>query len=383
MNKLGILIKPKDTLFFRDARPFRRGVETEGYSIFPPNPSTVYGALRTLFISENGGLDEFLAGKLKNEIGMPPEDKNNRPMDPGDFRIKGVFLADDENIYFPTPMDLISIEGKIESLKLKENNEFKSNIPCKEVLWNEPAGKVKSIQDSFLVAENAASYLRNESKNLHVIEFEDYAVIEPKVGIKRDNETRASSYAMLYRINTIRLKDRYSIYVEYEGVDFPQEGLLKLGGEGKSCYFECIKLSLGDFCKRYLDDIKKGIEKTRRFKLYFATPAIFTDGWKPCWLRKEMNELGTINPEIFKQKYGIALNCKLLTAAISRPKHIGGWDIVNNRSKAMYKVLPAGTVFYFQLSENDTADDVIEAFWYKNISDYYPQEGYGLTWVGV
>lgn len=379
-----MLIKPKDTLFFRDARPFRKGIETEGYSIFPPNLSTVYGALRTLFISENGGLDEFLTGKLKNEIGLPPEKKNgDKLVNMGDFKVKGVFLTDNKNIYFPTPLDLVNIEGEIKPLKLKENDEFKSNIPCKEVLWNESSGKVKSVQDSFISLENIGSYLKNESKNLRTIEFGEYALIEPKVGIKRDNETRASSYAMLYRMNTIRLREEYSIYVEYQGIDFPQKGLLKLGGEGKSCYFENTKLSLKNLLEKNLDYIKKEINRTKRFKLYFSTPAIFSDGWKPSWIRKEINDLGSIDPVIFEQKYGIALSCKLLTAAISRPKNIGGWDIVNNRPKAMYNALPAGTVFYFQLSENDSVDNIIEAFWYKNISDYYAQEGYGLTWIGV
>lgn len=384
VSSLGILIKPRDTLFFKDARPFRKGIETEGYSIFPPNPSTVYGALRTVFISENGGLDKFLEGKLKNHIGLPPEKKNSKEStDTGSFALKGIFPAKgQEKIYFPIPLDLISIEEKVKPLELKKNNDFKSNIPSKRVLWNPLSGKVESLSGALISKKDLASYIRGNRENLRPIEFDDYAVIEPKVGIERENETKVSRDAMLYRLNMVRLREKYSIYVEYEGAKFPEKGLLKLGGEGKSCSFQGTTLTLSSFFKENLDYIKARIEETRRFKLYFSTPAIFSGGWRPSWLR-ENNNTFSIDPEVFNQKYDISLKSELMAAAVGRAIHIGGWDIANNRPKPLYKAVPAGSIFYFQLSEDETAEDVIEAFWYKNISDYYDKEGYGLTWVGV
>lgn len=383
MSNLGILIKPRDTLFFKDARPFRKGVETEGHSIFPPNPSTVYGALRTVFISENGGLDKFLEGKLKNYIGVPPEKCKKISQEKGSFRLKGVFLAkDNEDIYFPLPLDLINIEGKVKLLELRENNGFKSNIPSERILWNPLAGKVRGLSKALISKSDLVSYIKGDSENLCPIEFNDYAVVEPKVGIERDNETKVSSDAMLYRLNMIRLLEEYSIYVEYEGVDFSDKGILKLGGEGKSCSFKKAELSLADFFGKSLDYIREKIEETRRFKLYFSTPTIFGGGWRPSWLKESNNDF-SIDPEIFNKEYSIPLKCELMAAAVGRAIHIGGWDIANNCPKPMYRAVPAGSIFYFQLSEDDTAEDVIDAFWYKNISDYYAEEGYGLTWVGV
>lgn len=381
---MGILIKPRDTLFFKDARPFRKGVETEGYSIFPPNPSTVYGALRTAFISENGGLDKFLDGSLKNYIGVPPEKKYGKlSNEMGDFRLKGIFLSEDsEDIYFPLPLDLINIEGELKPLELRENREFKSNMPSEMILWNPLPGKVEGLSGALISKKDFYSYIKGDSEDLCPIEFDDYAVIEPKVGIERNNETKASRDGMLYRLNTVRLREKYAIYAEYEGVDFPEKGILKLGGEGKSCYYKRVDLTLADFFRENLDYIKDKIEETQRFKLYFSTPAIFSHGWRPSWLADEKNAF-SIDPEVFKARYNLSLKCKLLAAAVGRARYIGGWDIANNRPKPMYKAIPAGSVFYYELSEDETADDIIDAFWCKNISDYFAEEGYGLTWVGV
>lgn len=46
MSKI-IEIQALGTLFFRDGKPFTMGAETYAEGIFPPLPSTIYGALRT------------------------------------------------------------------------------------------------------------------------------------------------------------------------------------------------------------------------------------------------------------------------------------------------------------------------------------------------
>lgn len=55
-----IEMKPLDTLFFRDSKPFSRGEDTWADTIFPPYPSTVYGALRTAWFKQNIKEFEYL-----------------------------------------------------------------------------------------------------------------------------------------------------------------------------------------------------------------------------------------------------------------------------------------------------------------------------------
>ena len=64
-----LFLKPNDTFFFRDGRPFTRGEQSEGYSIETPFPSTVMGALRTAYIAFCGDMTQFANDQMKSVIG--------------------------------------------------------------------------------------------------------------------------------------------------------------------------------------------------------------------------------------------------------------------------------------------------------------------------
>jgi len=104
-------IKPLDTLFFRDGRPFTMGAETWANLIFPPYPTTVYGSIRSWLIFEKGNLKDFENGKFESELGTP----NNK----GSLKITGVFIELNDILRFPIPKDL---------LEPKKNNKILSSI---------------------------------------------------------------------------------------------------------------------------------------------------------------------------------------------------------------------------------------------------------------
>ena len=56
--------------------------------------------------------------------------------------------------------------------------------------------------------------------------------------------------------------------------------------------------------------------------------------------------------------------------------------MAKNRPKPMRRAVPAGSVYYFQLADNNSATRVKEAFHLKNISDLLPEEGFGLAILG-
>ena len=64
-----LFLQANDTFFFRDGRPFTKGDQSEGYSIFPPLPSTILGALRTAYIAEYGDLPTFMQKKWQIRLG--------------------------------------------------------------------------------------------------------------------------------------------------------------------------------------------------------------------------------------------------------------------------------------------------------------------------
>lgn len=360
-------ITTNDTLFFRSGRPFSMGDETWADFVFPPYPSTVLGAIRTFLIFQRGTLKDFLEGKYKDKDIGTPHDK-------GTIKIYGLFLYDEtETIYFSPPLDLVE-QKEDEKLHLlsfiNKPNVFYSDDLIKEKLLifksqkkaDEPKGWLKDIYFK--------EYLEGKDKEFSYTESKSIFQEELKIGIARDRATLTSREGHLYRIPMIRLKHkdkRISLIVKVEGIEeISDKEVFQLGAESKTVSFEKINTDP----LRNIIDIN--FEFKDVFKLYLATPAIFKKGWIPSWI-DENNFEGEIE--------GVKL--KLIACAIGKPIRIGGWDMANNKPKPMFKAVPAGSVYYFKiLNDNVNLNQIKKIFHFKNMSDINPEEGFGLTFIG-
>ncbi len=155
----------------------------------------------------------------------------------------------------------------------------------------------------------------------------------------------------LYRVEMQRFKD-LKIVVEISGLDnFPESGLLKLGGEAKAARFGLARKATVTWETPPLDG--------QFFKLYLATPAIFKQGAFP-----DLTPFG--------------IEAKLIVAATTKPLAIGGFDMQAGKPKAMYQAAPAGSVYYYQ---STAPQAVIEKLHGRSISAVYPEQGFGLAWI--
>ncbi|HOV79918.1 MAG TPA: type III-B CRISPR module-associated Cmr3 family protein, partial [Bacillota bacterium] len=219
-----------------------------------------------------------------------------------------------------------------------------------------------------------AGYLNASQKEFHYILLSDFVLAEPKTGIGRDKATGTAKDHMLYRVTMRRLEPRMrkgsenqatSILVDFTGLDLPERGLLKLGGEGKAVFYETPG-----------PDVEKSLCFTApelcggRFKLYLATPALFAGGWLPGWLDEK-----TLTGEYR------GLKLRLLTAATGKYLSIGGFDMQAGKPKVMRRAVPAGSVYYFEVTGGDPSE-VMEVFHRANLSDYCPEQGFGHVLVG-
>ncbi|MCL0062573.1 type III-B CRISPR module-associated protein Cmr3 [Peptococcaceae bacterium] len=300
-------IKPLGTLFFRDSKPFSMGEETWADAVFPLHPSVIYGALRSCYFANNS--NNFKKANSKDDPTLS-------------LRIKFIgYKYKGMRIYCPLPLDCVVEKGEDEErtakvLRLKKIlSEFFSNSPTSYLLTYDKDEAVETIYDGLICKRVFERYLNLEQNELLFYQFSEVLQSEPKIGITRDRQTLSSEEGKLYRVDMKRLKD-LSIVVEFEGVELPNDGLLKLGGEGKAVYYEKtdedLNISFPDFS-----------DGEKYFKLVLITPAIFTKGWLPSWIHKDSLE-GEHN--------GIKL--KLLTAAIGKPVYVGGFDIKEKKAKA-------------------------------------------------
>jgi CRISPR-associated protein Cmr3 len=168
------------------------------------------------------------------------------------------------------------------------------------------------------------------------------------------------------------------------GVDF--SGVIPLGAERRLA--ELSKLS-DDTAKT--EDLWKCPEKITDLlkqagyiRLQLATPAIFNNGWYPDWLSK--TEKGHLAGTIPKT----SIYVELVAAAVGRFVPISGYAYGRKPGiKSTKKMVPAGSVYFFQVLDGDT--EALTDLWLHPIcgkSYYEPDsnlgaDGFGLALWGV
>ena len=354
-------IMPTDVLVFKNSSSFNKGENVVAKTQFPPYPSVYTGALRTFYFAHHMEL-------FKN-AGTPQDVTANIKLAFSGLRIN-------KKMYFPIPLDMVCSaededEQKAYTLSCKKFNGI-SNYPLEYTLVNEVEKEVKNISQGILIERNELEkYLRGGEKlEICYTSINELITAEDKIGIGINKKAGCAQESLLYHLETIRPRTyqikrekKLELIVEVNDLELPKEGLLKLGGEGKSAQIEEIENPLeGHLEIRLQKDI---------FKLYFATPTIFQQGYLPSWINKDT---------MIGEYKGIKV--KLICAAIGRSESITGFDMKKKQPKPMYKTVPAGSVYYFKLLNIADKEQVVKIFHKRCITDIKVNEGFGYCLVG-
>jgi CRISPR-associated protein Cmr3 len=166
---------------------------------------------------------------------------------------------------------------------------------------------------------------------------------EDRLGIGLNDETRTTAKSdagggLLYEAEFIRVCDDVGLEVEVGGLTglskWPERGVLRMGGEGHGGRYEPSNSPDWPLIPDPLPT---------RFKVYFATPTYFDDGWQPkTWARFFEGEV------------------RLVAAAVGRYQSIGGFDVAAGEQKAARRYVPAGSVYFFECQGEATfTDDLV------------------------
>jgi CRISPR-associated protein Cmr3 len=352
-----IEIKPLDTVFFRDAKPFSMAEETWADSMPLPYPSVVYGALRSAYFA----VDMDMFQKLRRERKLDSRDDTTT-----NLRIRSILLKDkNNNVYYPLPLDCLKKKNDrgndVFLSKLVENKATSSLTTEGRLEAFDKNETHERVNDGILNSWEFIAYLNVEKAKFSYLKLSDFIESEPKIGIGRSKNTHTSEEGKLYRVGMQRLKD-IKIVVEFGGLDIPEKGLLRLGGEGKAAEYDQIE---------EIEPIEMPAIDDNLFKIYLATPAIFDNGWLPSWIKEE-----TLEGEIPDTGNKV----KLITAAIGKPLYAGGFDMKARRPKPMHRAVPQGSVYYFSILKGDKSN--LENIHGQSISDKGKDEGFGICYVG-
>ena len=335
-----IFLEPEDVWLFRDGKPFDAGSDHRARSLFPPYPTAIQGAIRShQLILENVNLSDKKA--IEQKVGTAT--------DYGKLKMRGAFLArmKEANLtrYFPVPADALPIsENKVKSIPPTATIDGQiTSLGEEPHLFMPLAFNPGKRKYGTWLSETALKKCLN-GEPVQPVDSDALFLRESRFGIQiKDNLARITEEGRLYQAEFIRPCERVGLYVEFSGyTPWPDSGLLRLGGEGHAARYRKVKPPDWPVLPTPLPE---------RFKVYFATPAYFSQGWKPIsWLR------------YFDQEV------TLEAIAMTGYDTIGGYDWANNQQRTAHRFVPGGSVYYFSnpkganLQPNLTQNAITETF---------------------
>ena len=347
-----LFLTPVDVWLFRDGRPFDAGDDHYARSLFPPYPSVVQGAIRSHHLVVKG-VDLQDKQAIAKAVGTAD--------DFGALRMRGPFIARRQTAgqierYFSLPADAVPIGGDRVQAALPQqagqrrvSTSLDAHLPL--LLFPRAAQPVKQPPGTWLSEAQLMDYL--SAKPVSPIRAGDLFVMENRYGIGLDSAVRAAKEGLLYAAEFVRPAEGVGLYVEVSGFDgWPAQGVMRIGGEGRAARFEQVAAP---------DWPAPPDPLPLCFKLYFASPAYFEDGWRPKdWSRFFDGQVS------------------LKAVAISRYEVRGGFDWANGVQKPARRYVPAGSVYYFECQgEARLRPDLVQ----NAITDYGAQIGFGQVIV--
>ena len=395
-------IQAADVLFFKDGREVAPGSEYSAASVFPPNPGTIYGALRSCLISLNkqSDFDEEDFGLADTQLGNII----------GTQHVKGILKLinfrlgqQTDNNYkalFKLPLDVLQRkkpdyekgeqdEILCSSLKDRSAIGLKSNAPGSflKTSWfvhqegsffeHEPAFITENLFYDYLIDDlktnsddhSLRDHLLKQIKKPDSDKQEPF-LREPRMGIVINDESHTVEEGKLFTTPFIRPRKDIGFLIDLniDSKHLPDNTKLCLGGDGKLAVLSQVEnhqlLSNNDM------RLKEKLTAAETLKLVLTTPAVFKKGWLPDGIDPDSGK-GEIN----------GAPVSLRGAVLGKYQNLGGWNVAKNHPKMTRRAVPAGSIYYF------TTPDPQRAFERMHIQSICAEEdakqGLGITYIGV
>ena len=387
---------PDDVLFFRDGKPSTRGADHYLRSLFPPYPSTLYGAVRTRRLLDEGvelsGLRESTwAGRLEGlvaELGIWGGF--------GSLALRGPWLIDkDKGPLLPAPHDLgVVIEKDAPGEKGKKAGppragkvvRYRADRTDRTGGWSHPLAPMvpfgaddtpweggagtepRAAMGWFLTMTGLAAWRSGgvpapeDLVHRHALWLD-----EARTGVGLEERRRYSAEGLLYTFGFIRLGRGISLGFEVNDSGLRSGGHVRLGGEGRTAALDDgpgFPAANNDF------SAKEGL-----ISLCFATPALSESGaWPPGFARESDGAIrGTL----------AGRRLRLVAAVVQGYVTVGGWDVAKNFPKPLRRALPAGSVFLFEPEDEATPIDFDGKCFSDFSGEHLDRQGFGLAVAGL
>lgn len=415
---------PDDVLFFRDGRPSAAGSDHYLRSLFPPNPVTVYGAVRAALLAKAGMSTAGLSQQRWQELGEDLKSELGEWGGFGSLAMRGPWLVRQggrgEEVLLPAPADLgLILEPKAASAR---DGEAEPAARIRKVLryrfpdapdvptsWSHPlalahpavyderreawddwrgeedGGEPVGPAGWYLTAEGMCAWAQDKAPSPDCfVRASDLWLAEPRTGVGLEEKRRMAEPGQLYSFGHVRLREHVGIGFEVRHVrsESLRPGVhVRLGGEGKTA-----RLEEGPS----FPAVGGGVGPQRFFKVCFATPAASRGGAYPPGFSASNLE-GTLAGQ----------HCRLVGAVVRGSALAGGWDGARGAGggpRPLRRLIPAGSVFRFENLEPaaaqrpESGESLHGTCWCDDFADEkqagpgggaLAQQGHGLMILGA
>lgn len=371
-----VRIRALDSLLFRDARPFANepGALT-ARSLPIPMPNTVAGFLRTL-IGNLQGVDWETVDRER--IFSEPEVRGPLPM-----------LHD--SFVLPAPADALVLPAHAEdapprvarllpAMNLPEGEGC--DIPdyhCGLRPLPPPALEKPLTGYTYWRWDDLRVWLEGDTPS-HLTKVEPppidrrtHVAIDPAKGVAQEGNLFTVEYRTYEVPASVRNGNGLhewsfvaKVHTQYKG---EIRGIGAFGGERRLAYVEPYNQWL--HCP---ESLRERLRTARYVRMYLATPAQFTHGWRPGWLC-EKNQNGSRSLE--GTPPGLeGLTLRLMAAAVPRRVPVSGWNLRYSQRgpRPVQWCAPAGAVYFFEVLQGDPSI-LADQGWLHPVSDGKEQNG--------
>ncbi|MHA1682887.1 MAG: type III-B CRISPR module-associated protein Cmr3 [Promethearchaeota archaeon] len=373
----------RDGIVARDSRPFGLNKGNHAYSLDWPYPSTVAGSLRTLIGKLQGGkFDKTMIDSLKH------------------VEVRGAFPRKKKITYLPAPLDAVfakNTDGSYTRFAIKPS-KIKDGEGCAlphdslspAFIEDEGRDGFKPAKDSpgFWPLGELEKWLSSTSiepkmfTKKALVNFLQLPEKERRMHVSIDPETRTAKDQELFSITRLVPESNLLIgcRVPESISECLQEGeniIHPFGGQRILATWNAVN---NDDFWQCPQSISEALENTNLVRMCLTTPAIYSGGWLPGWLKDNENTIQGKPP--LKGSAG-DLMLELVSACVGNWKPISGWSYETGGQKEIRRLVPAGSMYFFKVKEGNAKE--LTGAWLESTCDDEQdrRDGFGLAAWGT
>lgn len=347
-----------DTWFFKESRPLEAVGGAQLGSMFPPPARTLIGAVRTIL----GDAQQVQWSDYAEQVQHPLRALIGSAEELGPLSFQGPYLLYKGQRLYPAPLLLLHSEID-KTLIFTRLHPAAQPTQC-DLGWvrlpqkdKNAAPGAKPVEGMWLTAAGLQAVLKGGvPKNTDLHKSKTLFETEERLGIALEQHSRRPLDGLLYQTKHIRPNSDTALGLDVYGLDtpvwqhLPQQGLVRLGGEGRPAAWSRSKAA----------PLERVEVNSKQLMLCLLTHAHFAQGWVPDGFVAETSTTNNKRQTLWRGQLA-GKNARLVSVVTGKPVREGGWDLAGKKPRTLHSLVPAGSCYFFELDSPQDAKQVAQA----------------------